>query len=431
MELQLSEKKNEKGESMFVLDTAALERAIQEGTAAAIKSEIKSAIEVEKKEIFDNFDGNIMDKEGKTVVDTSCFYKDFSNRRGGQVDGATLGKMLAASGGPFLKLSPVMQKFAEHCKQRFNGPFSLQDWNKEVMDWNKKDTMSGLTATDAGALVPIEFLAIVIEFATAQSRILPALWRIPMGSMTTRIPQLSQSAGSYFGGIVLYHPDELTSKTITEPSLTYKEFTAKKLIGLCPLSDELVMDSAINIINYITGVFVRAFQYRTEYEVTTGSGLLGQMTGILSDALINLVGRTTVNQIKYDDILNLESAIDENFVNLTWLTRRATVNYLRKQKDTVGQPIYRDLPPYGGQALPILDYPVIKTRNVPALGLKGDIVLGDLGFYMWAVRQEMTIDLSKERYFEYDATALRFVIRQDGKPGVSIAFAALNSTPES
>lgn len=425
MELQLVEK-----DSKFYLDTGALEKAIREGTVQAIKDEVKSALDVEKKEIFTGGDGNLMDKEGKTVVDTSYFYKDYSTKRGGQVDGATLGKMLISSGGPFLKLSPVMQKFAEHCKQKFSSPFGLQDWNKEVMDWNKKGTMGGLTTTDAGALVPIEFLAVVIEFAIAQSAILPKLWRIPMGSMTTRIPQLSQSAGSYFGGIVLYHPDELTSKTITEPSLTYKEFTAKKLIGLCPLSDELVMDSAISIINYITGVFVRAFQYKTESEVIAGTGLLGQMTGILSDGAINIVGRTTNLQVKYDDILNLESAIDENFVNLTWLSRRATLNYLRKQKDTVGQPVYRDIYPMG-QTPTILDYPIVKTRNVPALGLMGDIILGDLSFYMWAVRQEMTIDLSKERYFEYDATAIRFVMRQDGKPGVSIAFAVLDSTPES
>ncbi len=427
MELQLQEKENK-----FYLDTAALEKAIREGTVEAIKSEVKAAMDVEKKEIFDNFDGRILDKEGKTVVDTSYFYKDYRNgRQGGQIDGMSLGKVLSASGGPFLRLSPAMQKFAERCKERFSHPFSLQDYNKEVADWNKKDTMAGLSTTDAGALVPIEFLATVIEFATAQSAILPKLWRIPMGSMTTRIPQLSQSSGSYFGGIVLYHPDELTSKTITEPSLTYKEFTAKKLIGLCPLSDELVMDSAINILNYITGVFVRAFQYKTEGEAIAGTGLNGQMTGILTDPSIILVGRQTLGTVKYDDILNLESGLDENFQDLTWLSRRATFNTLRKQKDTVGQPVYRDTVAGMPQVPTVLDYPVVKTRNVPALGLKGDIILAALGFYMWAVRQEMTIDLSKERYFEYDATAIRFVMRQDGKPGVSIAFSILNSAPES
>ena len=426
MELQLTEK-----DGKFVLDTAALETAIKEGTVGAIKSEIKSALEVEKQKIFDGGDGDIVDRQGKTVVDMSYFRKEFRDKRGGQVDGSTLGRMLVASGGPFLRLSPAMEKFAEHCKHKFSQPFNLKDWNKEVVDWNEKtSTMSGLTSTDAGALVPVEFLATVIEFATAQSRILPQLWRIPMGGQTTVVPQLSQTAGSYFGGILLFHPEELVSKTITEPTFDYKTFTAKKLIGLCPLSDELIMDSAINIINYITGVFVRAYQYTTEGEVIAGLGTGGQMTGILTDAAINLVGRTTNLQVKYEDILNLESAIDENFQDLTWLTRRATLNYLRRQKDTVGQPVYRD--PYPMAQTPsILDYPIIKTRNVPALGLKGDIILGDLGYYMWAVRQEMTIDLSRERYFEYDATALRFVMRQDGKPGVPIAFAVLNSTPDS
>lgn len=426
MDLKLVEK-----EGKYYLDTEALETAIREGTIKAIKDEIKTVLEEEKKSVFTGGDGTHFDKDGKTVIDTSYFYKSYENRRGGQVDGHTMGKMLVSSGGPFLSLSPIMKEFAEKCKQRFNEPFSMADWNKRVMEWNQKDTLSGLTTTDAGALVPIEFLATVIEFATAQSKILPKLWRIPMGSMQTRIPQLSQAAGSYFGGIVLYHPEELTSKTITEPSLTYKEFTAKKLIGLCPLSDELVMDSAINILNYITGVFVRAFQYRTEYEVIAGTGSNGNMLGILNDTGINVVGRQTAGTVKYDDILNLESALDENFVDLTWLTRRATINTLRKQKDSQGQPVYRDLPPYGGQSLPILDYPVIKTRNVPALGSKGDIILGDLGFYMWAVRQEMTIDLSKERYFEYDATALRFVVRQDGRPAVPIAFAVLNDEVQS
>jgi HK97 family phage major capsid protein len=425
MELQLAEK-----DGKFLLDTAALETAIREGTINAIKSEIKSALEVERREIFNGGDGNLLDRDGKSVIDTSYFHKSCKDERGGMVDGSTMGKMLSASGGPFIKLSPVMIKFAEHCKQRFSAMFDVKEWNKEMVDWNKKDTMSGLTTTDAGAIVPIEFLATIIEFATAQSAIIPKVWRIPMGSSTLRIPQLAQSAGSYFGGIVLYHPDELTSKTITEPSLTYKTFTAQKLIGLCPLSDELIADSAINIINYLTGVFTRGFMYKIESEIISGTGLNNQMTGILSDSAINLVARTTNLQVKYEDILNLESALDESFTNLTWISRRATLNYLRKQKDTVGQPVYRDAYPMA-QTPSIHDYPVVKTRNVPVLGLKGDIILGDLGFYIWTVRQDMTIDLSRERYFEYDATALRFVMRMDGKPGVSIAFAVLNSTPDS
>lgn len=435
MELQLVEK-----DGKTLLNTDLLEKAIKEGMLGVVKAAIQDELKVEKLKIFTGGDKDLLDREGKTVVDTSFFTKKYGANRTGDpiVDGSELGKRLAASGGPFLRLSPAMLEFAECCRVGFDPSklmgrnINLSDYNKRTADWNKKDTMSsGLSSTDAGALVPIEFLATVIEFAIGQSQILPRLWRIPMGGQTIRIPQLTQASGSYFGGILLYHPDELESKTPTKPTFSYKEFIAKKLIGLCPLSDELIMDTPINIINYITGVFVRAFQYIQEGEVIAGTGLLNQMLGILNDPGIVVVGRTTANTVKYEDMINLESGLDENFQNLTYITRRATFNAVRLQKSTTGQPVWQLFYPLPGQGAQFNEYPVIKTRNVPALGSKGDVILGDLSFYIWAVRQDMTIDLSKDRYFEYDVTALRFVMRMDGKPAVPIAFAVLDSHPES
>lgn len=437
MDLQLTEK-----EGKFILDTTALEKAIKEGTIEAVRGEIKTALEAEKKEIFNGADGPLWERDGKSVIDTRFFSKIFGEPRTGDpiLDGKELALRLRSSGGPFLRLSPAMEKFAECVKLGFDPNklvlknINIQDYNKEIIDWNKKDTAAGLTTTDVGALVPIEFLATVIEFATAQSMILPKLWRIPMGSLSMRIPTLAQAAGSYFGGIVLYHPEEASTKDKTKPEFSYKTFTAKKLIGLIPLSDEVVMDSAINIINYITGLFVRAFQYTTEGEVIAGTGLNGQMLGILSDPGINLVPRQVVGTVRRDDVINLESALDENFQNLAYLIRRLTLNTLRKEKTTTGAPVYFESTVDGlGRPAPgqLNGYPFIRSRNIPALGVQGDITLGDLGYYIWALRQDMTIDMSKERYFEYDQTALRFVMRQDGAPGVSIAFAALDNVPES
>jgi len=405
---------------------------------AALKAEIDT---VNKRAIFPASEGDLLESSTKSIIDTSFFTKQYASVPfgGARVDGDLMGARLRSGGGPFLKLSPAMEKFADvlRCRGRIEKlmekGINVAEYNRALMEAEKK-TATPLTTTDVGALVPTEYLATVVEFATAQSQILPKVWRIPMTTMTMKIPKLVQAAGSYFGGVMLYHPDEGGLKTKDKPSYDSLTFTAKKLIGLIALTDELIMDSSINIINYVTGIFVRAFQYQIEYEIIQGTGLNGQMLGILNDPAINFVSRQTVGTVKYDDLINLESALDENFQNLTFLSRRATVNTLRKQKDTVGQPVYHDgLTTFLGSAMSpqLLGYPIIKTRNCPALGVQGDLILGDLGFYIWALRQDMTIDTSRDVLFFYDETAIRFVMREDGAPGVSIAFSVLDNVPES
>ena len=419
--------------------SAMIRESVQNLTQEQIETFKKEILQANQNAIFPGSDERFLESAGKSVIDTSYFQKSYERQDHKPLDGKEMAERLRSSGGPWLKLSPAMEKFAEGCRVGFD-PMKMIAQKMDLRDYNdfirneQKDIATGLTTTDVGAIVPTEFLATVVEFATAQSQILPKVWRIPMGSLTMRIPKLVQAAGSYFGGITLYHPEEAESKTETKPNFSYLSFTAKKLISIIPLSDEVVADSSINLINYLTGLFVRAFQYKIENEIISGTGANGQMTGIVNDPGVNLIQRVTAGTVKYDDLINLESALDENFNNLTFLSRRSTVNVLRKQKDTVGQPVYHDgfTTFLGGAMTPqLLGYPLIKTRNVPAMGNQGDIILGDLGYYIWAVRQEMTIDTSKDVRFYYDQTVLRFVMRMDGQPGVSIAFAVLDNEASS
>jgi HK97 family phage major capsid protein len=400
---------------------------------AALKAEMEK---VNRKQMFPSGEGDIY-QSGKSIVDTSFFTKDYSqHRRLGVQDANQLGFALRGAGGPFLSLSPVMEKFAQICKfgadhhKCLAAGISIADYNVEAKESNAKILgEKAMTSADAGVIIPVEYMATVIEFAVAQSQILPKLWRISMGTSSLKIPKLVQAAGSYFGGITLYHPGEGGQKTPTKPTFDSMTFNAKKLIGLIAMTDELIADSSINIVNYITGLFVRAFQWQTEHEVVQGTGLNNQMSGIITDPAINLVPRTTAGTVKYDDLINLDSAMDENFSSLTYLTRRATLNTFRKQKDSNSNPIFHEgySTFLGGPVMPptLMGEPVIKTRNVPELGIQGDIVLGDLGFYIWALRQDMTIDTSRDFRFDYDETTLRFVVRQDGACAVPLAFAIL------
>jgi HK97 family phage major capsid protein len=402
---------------------------------AALKAEIE---QVNKRAIFPQSEGDLLESSTKSIIDTSFFNKSYEQRPfgGARVDGDLMGARLKSAGGPFLKLSPAMERFADiiRCRGRIEKlmekGININEYNKALIEAEKKSTV-GLATMDVGALVPVEYLATVIEFATAQSQILPLVWRIPMTTMTMRIPKLVQAAGSYFGGVVLYHPEEAHIKYPTKPEFDNDlVFTAKKLIGLIAITDELIADSSLNIINYVTGLFVRAFQYQIEYEILRGTGTLGAMLGILADPAINFVPRHKVGTVQYEDLIDLESSLDENFTKLNFVSTRATTNTLRKQKDTIGQPVYHDgfTTFLGGAMVPqLLGYPIIKTRNCPALGQQGDLILGDFSFYIWALRQDMTIDTSRDALFFFDETCVRFVMREDGMPGVSIAFSVLDA----
>jgi HK97 family phage major capsid protein len=437
-------KPNEKGEVIVRMEDlkGILQEALKGMDLPQIQALKDEMARVHKQAIFPSGEGTIFETCGKSVVDLGYYQKKaFLGQAGGSkyADGTALGARLRGNGGPWLSLSPVMQKFAKICacgadfQKIASLGISIPEYNSEVREGYKsvfgEKATDYLSTTDAGALVPTEYLAVVVEFATQESPILSKIWRIPMSAPVLKIPKLVQAAGSYFGGITLYHPGEGNEKTLTKPEFDTLTFTAKKLIGLIALSDELIADSTVNIMNYLTGLFVRAFRFKTEGEVVSGTGANDQMTGIIADANINEVKRTNSNILKYLDLINLESALDENFQDLTFLSRRASVNTLRKEKDTAGQPVYHDgFTTFLGGAMPpqLLGYPLIKTRNVPALGTRGDLILGDLSFYIWAMRQEMVIDTSKDWRFNYDQTAIRFVVRQDGAPGVSEAFAVLD-----
>lgn len=422
----------------LTINVSDLKKIIGEMSKNQVEALRADLLRTDRKNLFPDGEGKEVETAGKSIIDSRFFSKSFADERGYDHpgDGVSMAEKFRAFGGPWKKLSPQMEKFAEamKCKCDTNimasKGFNVQEYNTEVREENAR-YIKALTTTDAGVIVPVEYLATIIEFATALSPILQKVMRIPMGSLSMKIPKLVQSAGSYFGGITLYHPDESGLKTDTKPSFDSLTFTAKKLIGLINLTDELIADSSINIINYITALFVRAMQYQTVGEIIAGTGAGNQMLGIKNDPSINVVSRNTAGTVVYTDLIDLESSLDENFQDLSFLSRRATVNTLRKQVDTNGQPVYHDgfTTFLGGAMTPqLMGYPVYKTRNVPAMGVKGDVILGDLSYYIWAVRQDMVIDQSNAPRFVYDETTLRFVIRQDGMPGVSEAFAVLDGT---
>lgn len=438
------------------------ETVAKEGKAAAVQivEEFKKeGLKTEMKKIFPDFGeegsfegGRVKSKFG-SVLDLSCLRKGYTQ------NDREYAESLLSVGGPFKRLSQAMELWGGLLKCAKNRNALMRyDYAKleaacqsQMKEYGIKDdsignTMSENNLTNGSYLVPIEFPSIVIEAAVKESPILKNIWRLPMNGPLVSLPRLTQSDGSYFGGVTFQYPGGVTYANgviantgegalinPTQAAISRIMLQAQKVVAGVVLTDEIIQDSIINIVNYVTGLLVKAWQFQLEYLVLNGGGIsAGQPLGILQNSGTGLVARKTDGTVTYQDLITMDTALDEIFSGTEfWVMRKKTLGVLRSQLDTVGQPVVKET--WGErqgtptQTPTILTHPYWLTKNSPALGSQGDILIGNFGMYILGVRSDMRIDISDAPRFEYDETNVRFVARLDGKPGTDFAFKQLSA----
>ena len=439
-----------------------IETTVKEQGVAAAKDAIEEfktkSLETEMKRIYPTFgqDGDMTGGELKSksgsIIDTSFLRKGYHS----QTD-AEFASSLVSIGGPFKKLSPAMQKWGELLKctgskmalNRFDYAGLETAIKSEYKSFGIKaddisDAMAEGNTGYGNYLVPVEFPSMIIEAAIRNSPVLSQIWRMPMNASIVQLPRLTQSDGSYFGGVTFneiggntWEAGEI-GNTAEGQKITAKKAAIERLVLLAKkvtagviLTDEIIQDSVINIVNYMTGLLLRAWQYRLEYYVIQGNGT-SQPLGIINDPAViaSAVPRALAGNLSYADIIKLDGELDEIFSGQEfWLLRKKTLANLRSKVDDVKQPIVRETwgERMGTPTLfpSMLAHPYHVTKNCPALGSIGDLLIANLGMYIMGIRSDMRIDISDAPRFEYDETNVRFVARLDGRPGTSFAFKML------
>ena len=425
----------------------------------ALKAEIiadtKTQVgDVEKKILF-NYDGQGEIGFSKTLGGSAVDFSSMKALAGMPLsfgpdeakNSAAMGAAFAGIGSPWKRLSPTMEKFAKLLAtgfknaglSRLGGAF-LEDYFKDCkaqMGIFIKDNsgQSEGTSADGGYTVPIEFAAVVVEFAFQLSPVLSKVWRVPMNTQQVKYPKLSQQEGNYFGGVKVSYVNEATAPSAnTKVAFEQNVFNAHKVILETAFTSELIEDSLINIVNYVTGVITRAYMFELERCVIRGSGN-GQPRGIIEDVIVkaNAVKRSAgAGHVAIADIYALEGALDEMFTNLSYITRRSTISALRQSLTTVSNGFLKETWEEAAGSPTMIKsmngYPYFVTRNCHPTGSLGDIICGDLGYYMLAIRRDMRIDMSDAPYWTTDQIALRLTARYDGMPGTSYGFKVLSGT---
>lgn len=398
--------------------------AVEGGMAKvqAMMDEKLAGLQVPKKGEDDDKDGEGEDEKG-AVVHAEPKDETYAKEGGyGKGPGAF---------GSFLRDTYLMSK-AIHEGTR--GPERLLKWQKFVGE--QKPTMQEGEDEQGGFLVPTDvgpFLrATTLEEAIAEAngaRVLPL-----RGNRTLVTADVDAThIGSFFGGVIVYRPEETGGKTPSKPTYRQMALTLHKLICLVDVTDELLEDASVLALEAdISYKCKAAINFTKDEDFINGTGV-GMALGLLSaitpgGCVISVAARPgqPANTIIWENIVDMWTRLHPRSVgNAIWMVNHGCFPQLASMNMAVGAggvPVW--MPAGGISGKPyntLMGLPVTMTEKCQALGTQGDIILADWRQYLIATKAAgIQAARSMHIYFMYDKQVFRFVLRYDGQPSWAI-----------
>lgn len=283
--------------------------------------------------------------------------------------------------------------------------------------------MSEGTAGDGGYLVPEEFSTLVIIKKQAIAKMRKFASVIPMVTDKLHVPYDNANTAPTW---------ESENSNPTPSNATFSEITLTpyKLKVLSVASNELLADANVSIINYLADQFARIMAAEEDKQFFTGNGS-SKPTGLRSLSV------TSVTQagasLAYSDVLKLFMALPEQYrANACFCTSPTGIQLLMGLVDSQNRPIFmpsweagKPATLFGRPLLEVADWPTNLT--VGSASNTTELWFGDLSTYVIGDRQAIEMSLSTDRYFEYDQTAIKAILRVDGKGTLTDAHRVLVS----
>ncbi len=333
---------------------------------------------------------------------------------------------------PFVEISEEVDNFAKDFKTILKATRAGTAFNIDSLI-NQK-AFNETDDEDGGYFVPEEVGQEIIRFMEEKSVIRGgATVRTTTGNRRA-FNKLDQSTNS-FGGIQLYVVPESGEITESQAKIGRVMLQLVKIAGLTTITDELLQDNNVGLVNFITTLFGEAIAYFEDNLFINGTGE-GEPMGILNSALTASVTRDDVGEIGVADLLEMDDEIPDHLSDgLVWLMRKSTYNKLVGKRAAVYNGvtsvetgeflITKDITGKGPGNM--LGYPIIKTDKVSVLGTAGDVVLANLKGYAILDKAGggISVATSIHTRFKYDETQMRFIKRVDGQPIAEKAFVKL------
>ena len=262
-------------------------------------------------------------------------------------------------------------------------------------DFAEAKALSEGLGSEGGYLVPTEvaneLIRLVPKYGVARRNC--RVW--PMKSNKTTIP-----AG--LSGLTDYWIGEGEKATASTFSLGQIELVARKHGVLVPITDELIEDSTIEIVDTLIELMAEAIGTGTDKALFQGNG--GSIAGIFGNpdvTVVTTVG-TTFSSTKISDLTSLMAAVDEAALDGAKWYMSSTVLYsvILNLEDDAKRKIFSP----ANQKVPAMlyGYPVELTNGLPkASGAdKKFIVFGNLRYVLIGDRRQYSVDTATEATIE-------------------------------
>ncbi len=272
--------------------------------------------------------------------------------------------------------------------------------------------MSGNTLTGGGAIVPVEMEQAVIDLRN-QYGVARKLARIrPMNSDTLLIPRRT-------GGVTAYFFDDATGTgpTASDKSWDNVELSAKKVGALTKVSQDLVEDAIINVIDDLANEMAYAFAVKEDDCFINGDGTstYGGMQGLITkfegtaytSRIALTTGHNLLSEVDATDMGNVMGGVAPyGMPGAKFVMSQAAANIvIGRLKASAGGNTVQSLG--GPAAMEYLGYPIVLSEAMPHGTAATDytskvmFMFGrfDLGC-SFGDRRGITVQVLNERYAE-------------------------------
>lgn len=233
----------------------------------------------------------------------------------------------------------------------------------------KAITDSSVDDVQAGLTIPVELRNEVLRIAELQY----GLARKEMLYLPFSGPGNSRVIPTLGTSVTVKWTGEAEKKQGTQPKFEIVTQILKKLAAIVPMTEEILEDSAIDIVALLGQLFAEAVSKEEDLQFFAGTG--APWTGILNNGSVNKVTQASgdATQLTADDLLDMIDATPTGALNGSkFYFHRSILSVIRKLKDKNGQYIYQA--PANGLPGTIWNYAYETSDAFPALA---DIGTGD------------------------------------------------------